>query len=105
MARCGGPLRCFERGRRFLDYRFKRLGSASEDLSVNELPADAFIDKELVYCLCKATFPARAKVGLQSLDEIVDPEPVASTYQRLYFLTNVLVTPVGGIGRPPQYPA
>jgi hypothetical protein len=76
----------------------KRSVSAQGDLPVFELPTDAFLNKEVIYCLCKAQRILLAALTIvsnearvKSFNEVVDLELLTVVEQLLDFLPNIRV--------------
>ena len=86
----GGTLRGLQRARGFAHHRFKRLRAACDDPPINQLPADAFLNKEIIHffrefgsvmCESRGGFPGDSVLfrhcRIQRLNNVVYLEPLA----------------------------
>jgi hypothetical protein len=88
MTCCCGALGGLQRVTGFAHHRFKCFGPARNDLPIDQLPADAFLDKEAVdrvreqgSILHATVFVVPGEAGVKRLDDVVDLVPLAAIPQ------------------------
>ena len=71
--------------RHFYDHRFKRFGSVRDDLTLHELPANSFLDKNFIesFAELKCVFATCGAIvlhhfGVQRLDSVIDLASLAT---------------------------